>query len=89
MSYFKNKLRHPQRRQLTREPVSLRGISCGIVVNFLPSFSPQVFLFVSSKRDIFITPHLWHLFVTGFVKNTLTSVYGRLSLNGHLYKTDS
>ena len=39
-------------------------------LNLQPSFSPQAF-FLFRPNGIFIARHLRHLFVTGFVKNTL------------------
>ena len=47
------------------------------VVNFPPSSSPQVFLFVCLFRSkgIFVARHFRHFFVTGFVKITLTTVF--------------
>ena len=47
------------------------------VINFPPSSSPQVFLFVClfCPKGIFVARHLRHFFVTGFVKITLTTVF--------------
>ena len=50
-------------------------------LNLQPSFSPQAF-FLFRPNGIFIARHLRHLFVTGFVKNTLTTghIYSHLEL---------
>ena len=50
------------------------------VLIFSPPFPARFFLF--RPNGIFIARHLWHLFVTGFVKNTLTTghIYSHLEL---------
>ena len=50
-------------------------------LNLQPSFSPQGF-FLFRPNGIFIARHLRHLFVTGFVKNTLSTghIYSHLEL---------
>ena len=50
------------------------------VLIFIPPFPARFFLF--RPNGIFIARHLWHLFVTGFVKNTLTTghIYSHLEL---------